>query len=249
MRKCLVLAVAVGLLAVARLPAPAADDDACRAVVDRAIAAAGGAERLGGLKAAVWKTKGTFGGRPSAATLSGKLPDCFRLDSEGPGPDGKPVRFTRVLNGGQGWTERGGKTEAMTPDAVAAMRATFEEKRLATTLVPLRDPANKLAPLGEAAVGDRKALGVRVTAEGRPEMRLYFDRETGHLLRCETTARDPRAGKDVTRDLLFSNHRRFGGLVLPGKTVTKVDGKVVSDIDTVEFKAVDGLPDELFRKP
>src|SRR5947209_4749634 len=59
MGKVMGLAVAVGLVAV-QAPARAGDSAEARAVLDRAIKALGGADKLAGLGAVTWKGKGTI---------------------------------------------------------------------------------------------------------------------------------------------------------------------------------------------
>jgi hypothetical protein len=51
-----------------------AAEDTPKAVVERAIAAIGGPEKVGDLKAGTWKTSGTFQGRPSHGEFHGELP-------------------------------------------------------------------------------------------------------------------------------------------------------------------------------
>ena len=53
-------------------PAQAADDKDVQAVLDKAIKALGGAEKLGAVKAATWKAKGTisFGGSDNEFTMT-----------------------------------------------------------------------------------------------------------------------------------------------------------------------------------
>src|SRR5262249_31340150 len=55
-----------------------------------------------------------------------------------------------------------------------------------TTLVPLlEDPGFTLTALGEAKVEGRAALGVKVAFKGRPDLSLYFDQESGLLVKYD----------------------------------------------------------------
>jgi hypothetical protein len=148
---CLVL----GFAGVAR-----ADDQAdCRAVVDKAIKALGGQGKLSKYKAATWKEKGVYHGMGTPLPYMGKYavqwPGQFRMEIEGV--------FTIVLNGDKGWVKtEGGEVTEMTKDQLAEQK----EQHYAgwvTRLLPLKDKAFQLAPLGESKVGDRTAVGVKVS--------------------------------------------------------------------------------------
>src|SRR5262249_6555727 len=64
-----------------------ADDNECRAIIDKSIKAVGGSERLAKYKAQTWKEKGTFYGEGAAQPYTGNYavqwPDQFRMEIEG----------------------------------------------------------------------------------------------------------------------------------------------------------------------
>ncbi len=223
-----------------------------RAVVDRAIEAAGGETRLSGLSAATWKTEATSqaGGqtRTSKATLHGQLPDRFRLDSTSV-VNGKSSTYSKVLDGGKGWTVRDGQVKELDAEAIRETRATFYHKRLGQTLVPLKDKATRLTPLGTSVVADREAVGVLANRAGERDVKLYFDKETSLLLKTEMLERDERTGKAGPVEIYYSDHRKFGGLMLPGKTVTKRDGKAVIEVKLIDFEPKAKVDAKLFEKP
>ncbi|MFO0930151.1 MAG: hypothetical protein U0736_24520 [Gemmataceae bacterium] len=215
-----------------------------RDVVERGIAAAGGAERLAKLQAATWKTAGTFFGRPAGGQLHGQLPDKFRLDSHTV-EDGKRVPLARILNGESGWVVKGGKVEKMTPAEVAATRDTFHHKHVAQTLLPLRGAEYTLKWVGENQADGQTFRIVEASRAGHPPIRLFFDRKTGLLLKSTSTSRD-REGRNVPMEMQFSDYRDVDGLKIAGRTRTYRDGKLLGDLRLTEFRPVRQLPDSLF---
>src|SRR5262249_46777252 len=111
--------VVLGALGPARAEEPAEP----RAVIDRAVTAMGGAEKLARYRAVVGKAKGTFAGLGQTVdcTVTGvtQLPGQRRL-----GIDfeflGIPVGYLQVLNGDRGWLRVRGSTEEMDKEQLAA---------------------------------------------------------------------------------------------------------------------------------
>lgn len=177
-------------------PAARADEKAA-AAVDRAIRLIGGEEKLADLKAGIWKTSGQVQGKPSRAEFHGELPGKFRIDSTRV-VDGKPVRFSRVVNGEEGWVVLGDKAVPMTPAEVEAVRVSFYHKQAVTTLLPLKHPDCKLTAAA-ATVNGKPATMVRAARKGYPELTLYFDAATGLPVKSEMTDGDRAAAEGGRR--------------------------------------------------
>jgi hypothetical protein len=239
------LTATLGLL----IPAAGAADDAAeaRAVVDRAVRAAGGADKLAALTAGTWKTNSFVQGRPSQAEFRGELPGKFRLDGTRT-VDGKEVPFRRIVDGDKGWVVTGGDVRPMTPAEIEGVKSTFEHKQLATTLVPLAGKDYTLTLLPPADLNGRPAQVVKAARAGRPDLKLYFDPSTGLLAKTETTDTAPATGKPRKVELEFSDYREFDGIKLAGKTKAYHDGELFIETELTEFKAAkDGLPPGSFR--
>src|SRR5262249_40581915 len=95
-----------------------ADDNECRAIIDKSIKAVGGSGRLCKYKAETWKEKGTFYGEGAAQPYTGNYavqwPDQFRMEIEGV--------FTLVLNGDKGSFKEGGQVREMTKEQLAQQK-------------------------------------------------------------------------------------------------------------------------------
>jgi hypothetical protein len=216
-----------------------------RTIIDRAIAAVGGDAVLEKLKASTWKEKGTYygmgKGQPYVGAYAVQWPDQFRMEIEGV--------FTIVLNGDKGWIKAGGETKEMNKEQMASQT---QDNRAGwiTSLLPLKDKAFTLTALGEAKVGSRPALGVKVTRKDYPEVKLYFDKKSHLLVKAEYQTKSPEQNfKDVTMAITYSDYKGFDGAQVPTKMVMNHDGKLFVEAEVQEFKAVGKLDNKIFARP
>jgi len=247
MRKLLLLAVA----AVPFAPSAVRAQDAARAVVEKAIAAHGGMEKLSKHRADKVQVKGVLviGTREASfvaettVQLPGQFKNVMKLTL-----DDRPHVLVQVLNGDQAWVTLDGQPQKVEAAALAEMRETMQLDR-AVRLVPLlTDPTFQLEAAGEAKVGDRVAAVLRVTAKGRKELRMFFDRETGLLVKTEHKL-DDKMGKEVRQEETYSDFRDLGGYRRPVKVTVQRDGKKVMEAELTEVKYFERLDDAQFAKP
>jgi hypothetical protein len=222
-----------------------------RAILEKAIAAHGGMERLSLVRADWIRMRGTLwiGGREM--TFSGEttvqLPGQFKAVLDVRAPDGV-YKLVQGLDNDKAWMTHNGKPHAMAPTAQTELRETLHLNR-AIRLVPLfNDPGYEVAYVGESKVNDRPALGLKVTAKGRKELRMYFDRETGLLVKTEHTL-DDGMGKEVRQEHYYSEFRDLGGFRRPVKVVAFRDGKKMMEGEVLEAKYFERLPDSEFKQP
>jgi hypothetical protein len=231
-----------------------ADDKAdMRAIIEKAIQAVGGADKLGGDKAVTFKAKGKSFATGAALEYTGEWivqpPDKvrFQLNFEANG-----MKFTliQVYNGREGWTKFNDQTADMDKDAVAEMKEELHAGRV-TSLVPLvKDKRFELAPVGEVMVGDKPAVGVRVSHEGRRDVNLFFDKKTGLLLKAERRIKDQMAGgQEATQETLYSDYQDLNGFKHAMKVLIRRDGKDFADSEVMDFEFKDKVDDSVFAKP
>jgi hypothetical protein len=238
------------LAALLELTAPAyvAAGDESRALIDRAIQAIGGADRLSHLKAASWETRAKFEGLdrdgPSHGTLHGQLPGQFRLDSVRE-ENGKKVTYTRLLRDGKGWFKRGDQVREMDAKELTHAQRTFFQKQVAMTLIPLRGKAFTVKSLGKTRVGEQDAVGVRVRHPAYGEMDLFFDVKSGLLV----MSRAPGEGKEGATETRYGDYKEFHGLRLATRMNRFRDGRQISEWELIDFRPVDRLDPRIFEKP
>src|SRR5947209_8064410 len=133
-------------------PARAEDD---KAIVDKAITALGGEEKLSKVKAATWKGKGkiNFMGNESEFTSQMTVQglDHFRSEIESEFM-GNKVKFMTVLAGDKGWRKFGDMEMEIDKDGLANEKRTVYLTVIPVTLVPLKEKAFKIKAAGEEKV-------------------------------------------------------------------------------------------------
>jgi hypothetical protein len=232
------------------MTAPRADEAAeARAVVDKAIQAAGGEAKLAGAARFTRKAAGKFYGPTGPVAFTAEwtadLPGQVRESVETEA-DGMKFQSVKVIAGDKGWLRVNGGVEEMDKDALAAARDEMYAAWVAT-LVPLKDKDFTLAPLAESKVGDRAVLGVKVTRADRPDVALYFDKEKRWLLRAEYVVKV--GGGKPRQEVYYDEYTDGDGLRYPKKTTVKRDGKLLVEAETSEFKLLDKVDPQTFAKP
>jgi hypothetical protein len=246
MRTTLVPLLALGLVAG---PLAAADRDTALAVIEQAIKAHGGADALNKAQTAVRTSSGTTSlfGKDLAFSdeMTWQLPDRFRLAIEvGTGQD--KTHLTTVVNPDKGWQTTGGMVMDLGPDRLEDLRDEAYALWL-TTLTPLRKEGVELTPLPDAKAGSRSAAVVKVASKGHADVRLFFDKDTGLLLKLERSARE--AGVMVDKEYLYSDHKDFDGVKLPTKLQELINGKRYIDLTNISYKFPRTVNDAVFARP
>jgi hypothetical protein len=232
--------------------------DTSRAIIEQAIKAHGGEERLSRNRADRVKFKGILflttprdtAPRETArfvAETTVQLPAQFKSVMEMTSGGDKHT-VVHIVNGEKVSVLVDGKPEKVEPAVLAEMRDTMMLDR-AVRLVPLlRDRTYGLAPADDIKVNDRPAAGVRVTAQGRKELRLYFDKELGLLVKAEHLL-DDGSGKQVRQEQYFGDFKDVGGYKRPFKVIAFRDGRKVMEAEVVDVKQYDQIDDREFTRP
>jgi hypothetical protein len=239
---------ALSLLALASAAAPArAGDDDVKAVVEKAIKAQGGGDEAAKYPAARVSSKGKFYGMGDGidftSTSAVQQPDRSRFEVTG-----DQFKFVQVVNGDKGWVKINDNVDEMNKEQLAEARETLHVGAV-QRLIGLTGKDYKLSSLGDSKVGDKAAVGVRVERKGRRDVNLYFDKDSGLLLRLETRVKDLMADKEVTEERLFSDYKKEDGVQIPQKVLINRDGKKYVESETTDFKREEKLDASLFDKP
>jgi hypothetical protein len=247
------LAISTGMVALllgGAAGAPA-QEDAARAILERAVKVHGGAEALGRIKAERIKFKGSLvlGGHsvPFTDETTVQLPSQYKHVIEtNDGVDKHTIH--QIINGDKVFIAIDNK--AIPADAAlrSEIRTGIDLRRAQRLLPLLEDKSYQLAVLDERKVNDRPAVGVRVTGRGRKEMRLYFDKELGLLVRAEFPLDDGK-GKEVRQHFFFGDYKDIGGCRRYTKVKAYRDGKQVMEAELLDAKTFDKIDDSEFAKP
>lgn len=231
-------------------------DDAAdaRALVDKAIKAHGGAAALAKAKGGAVTFSGTFHGMGMKVPMTGTVTtfgdDRLKADVEVEA-DGQKFRVVQVLAGDKGWAKLGpADAKDMSKDEVAEGRDE-QHAGYVVSLVPLLGGAKgyTLATAGELLVNEKAALGVKVSAKGRRDVTLYFDKASGLLARSDHTVKDEGSGREVTQETYHNDYRDVQGTKQPFKFVVKRDSKLYLEGEASEITLTETLDANVFVKP
>jgi negative regulator of sigma E activity len=171
---------------------------------------------------------------------------CYRADLNIQA-GGNNLKELIVFNGNKGWVKNGERVNDLPKEIPPFALDLIYCSRAPLLLAGLKDKAFQLTPLGEVKVDDKPAIGVRVTHKDRKELRLWFDKEAGLLLKAELSLTDPQ-GKNLNLETLYSEYKDFDGIKQPAKLLVKVDTTEVT-VEVSEVKAEEGLDESTFAKP
>jgi hypothetical protein len=244
----LVLVACGFLLAATALARPG--DDAARALVDKAVKAHGGAANLAKYSAVTGKLKGTFHGLGAAIPVTGEFAaqgaDRNKFSIEGE-VDGQKFILVQVLNGDRGWVKTDDGTEELSKEDLAEAKEEAYADWVAT-LAPLQDKKFRLAPVGEIAIAKRPALGVTVSRKGRRDVNLFFDKETGLLVKIESRVKDDN-GQEVTEETFLSDYKNVQGTKQAMKSTIRRDGNLYLECELTACELAERLDTNVFAKP
>ena len=245
-----VLAV-IGIALAGASSARAYDAEDAKAIIDKAIKAQGGREKLEKLQGHTVKFKGKFHGMGQAIDMAGEIStqgnDKIRMDIEVEA-GGMKFRFVNVVNGDKGWIKMGDDTKEMSKDEhTEALQQAYSG--WVGTLTPLAGKEFKLSTTGEMKINDKPALGVKVTSKGRRDVDLFFDKESGLLVKAETRVKMEGSDQEVTEESFASDYKDVQGTKQAMKFTVKRDGKLFVEGEATEILLAEKLDASLFTKP
>jgi negative regulator of sigma E activity len=231
--------------------AAATAQETARDVLERAVKAHGGADVLTRHRADKVKLKGVlvYGAKEVAFTaettvqLPGQFKNVLQLTIEN-----RSVTLVQVLNGDAAHVTLDGQPQKIESGALVEMRETMHLARVVRLVPLLSDRGFELSLLPEAKVADRPVAVVLVRAKDRKEVRMYFDRETGLLVKTEHALAGA-AGKEVRQEEYYADFRDLAGYKRPVKMTAYRDGKKVVEAELTEVKYFERLDDGEFAKP
>lgn len=197
-------------VAVSLVPTGAAlAQDGPRGIVEKAIQAVGGAERLAQAPATRTRIKGKIVSGVDANLIGDQWaqpPDALKtaLELE---VGGLKMRLTQAVRGDSAWIDEDGRLQEIDAGTLADMKQSAYHNSVTSLLPLLHDKAFTLAPAERGTVDGRATVGVKVSSPGKPDTLLHFDTETGLLLRSEYRAKKEAAGKEITTAYTYGDYR------------------------------------------
>jgi hypothetical protein len=228
-----------------------ADEPRPEEIIDKAIRAHGGEERLANLSAFILQERMVY---PDAATwdtqIVVQLPGRYRSERT-VSSAGKSSTSLIVLDGEHGWWK---SNDVVTPYPMTSFGSIWKytipyagPRSILRLRARQKNPECHFAMAGEGSVEGRPVVGLRMKLEGGPEATWYFDKETGLLLKEEQRTKRFE-GEDTVVETLYGDYQTLDGFPMASKVTSRRDGKLASTTDLIEFRAT--TPGEgAFAKP
>jgi hypothetical protein len=228
------------------------DESDPKAILDKAIRALGGEEKLQKAEMATWKVKETITFNENnqlkmQATVQGL--DRYRSEYQGEF-NGKAIKGVNVLNGNKGWRKVNDTKTEFDERAVAKMKR-FESWHLSPPrLLPLKDQGVRIAPGGEQRVNRGPAVGIKATGLDSTDLTLYLDRQSGLPVMLVAKILGP-GDDEFPREMtyIYSDYKDFDGIKRPTKIEAKRNGKDFWKAEVTEFKVLDKVDSKTFAEP
>ncbi|HMF12562.1 MAG TPA: hypothetical protein VKE94_09660 [Gemmataceae bacterium] len=204
MRRSMLVAFSLVLLLITGAPSLA--EETPRVLLEKAVKAMGGEGALSRPLATHYVMRGKipFGGKEDYAFTgevftqpNGDFKYAFAV-----GKEETAIRITMALVGEKGWRNVGGTLEDLDQSGLEEMKLGRYYDRV-TSLTPILEAKGfTLESLPEIKVQGKLAVGVQVSSKGQPDIRLYFDKTTGLLIKTAYRSKQP--GQDL--EMLHENY-------------------------------------------
>jgi hypothetical protein len=231
-----------------------ADEKEATAILDKAIKAMGGEEKLSKIKFFSVKTKGilTIMGNDNDFTTSATHEGIDRVRSEFNAKFGdNDFKAAAVLSGDKGW----GKLNDMDVSEMDEKQLKDEKRRnylsvVSALVIFAKGKGFKIETAGDEKVGDKPAAVLKVTGPDGQDFKLFFDKESGLLVKQMASVPEfgPNGG-EFMQESTYSDYKEFDGIKRPTKFELKRDGEKFLSSEVVEFKVLDKVEPDTFSQP
>ena len=206
-----------------------ADEQAAKAIIEKAIDAMGGQRQVRSQKTPMlWMERGTYYGMGDGiayvAQYAAKWPNWYRQEIEG--------QFAITVNGDQSWVSSANGQQRLSGEI---LQARLKHARLAwaVRLFPLLEKSYTLAVVPGVAVDNKPTVGIQANHKDGGEFKFYFDKETFRLVKTEAMVLTPEYGKDPVLSETFYTGRKSAGAE---KFKVLYNKKLFLEGETVDYK-------------
>ena len=227
-------------------------DPEARAIIEKAIQAQGGEEKLAQFKAGQWKGRGVLSmngqNLPMTVETVFQIPDKYKSAMRFI-VQGKEVAGVQVVDGDKAWMTGQGQTMPLEGELLKALKEELYSQNVEMLVPLLREKGYTLTKLKEIEVDGKPAVGVRVASSGHKDIELYFDRDSTLPVRTVRSTIDAATLKEATAEVLYSSIKETDGIKWPSRVVINQDGKKFIEVEVTEFKKLDKVDPSEFAKP
>ena len=177
------------------------------AIVKKAIDAQGGETLLRQATAARVTYKGIITDFPCRAQYMFHLPGRFRFTLDGKLADDSKFASDECFDRGKVWATSSLEGDKTTEEYASKVQQWAYAEGLRSLLPLLDEKSFSLSEPGESRVKDRPAVEIKVTAKGKPDVQLFFDKAAGFLIKMEYRLTDPETKKQVREEMYIDEYR------------------------------------------
>jgi len=235
-----VAGAAIGAGAGTRPPGP-------YALIDNALKAGGGVEKISRFKALTVKAQGKFGFR-GEATIDGSFggPHQVRVAFES---KDKEFRGVLVVNGKRAWVKNGQEETADLPrEAAQLSKNLLHALCLPDLLMTLKGKDYTLAPLDGELVDGKETWGLRVTHATYKEVSLFFDKSSGLVSKSKVKL-GLKGGTEEWCELFFSEYKEINGVQHFTRLRMRKGGEAGGDFTLTQIHLLEKLDAGVFDTP
>lgn len=222
-----------------------------KGIIEKAIAAHGGNERLAELKALRMKAAGTVNlgvEVPFTWETTWQSPRKIKIAAELESA-GQKVGFVQGFDGVNAWGSVNGAVVGVEGRKLDELRAQIQLRRVLTLVPLLTDKSFVLTSLDDAVIEGKAASGVKVSARGERDISLYFDKESGLLTKVDRLVLDDAKIEEVPQEDLLSDYREIDGVKTAFKEIWLRSGKQVAELHYSEVSYIDNIDASEFVRP
>lgn len=214
-------------------------------MIDKAIVAAGGKEKLSKLNAQTWKSKITVysivGNSEQEGVYSVEWPNKFRSEIKD--------AYTLVRNGDEAWIKQGEELEELVGDRLLFLKEDLYVNWL-RTLVPLRGKEFRYRPVPSIEVDEKPTVGVRVSSKGHRDVVFLFDKQTYLVVKVESKSRGMGVDGELANiETYYSDYQEVAGTKVPTRVKVYRDGELFMEIENSEIVRKEKFAPAVFSKP
>ena len=243
--------LAAGLVFTFGRLAPADDNPAAKAVIDKAISALGGADKLAAVKAVTWKSKGkiTYEGNENKFNSQTTLQDLdhFRQEFEGEF-GGNPIKGTTVLAGAKAWRKIGDDSSELDGDQLANQKRIVYLQLVPATILPLKEKSFKIESVTDDKIDGKPAIAFKVVGPDGKDFKIIFDKESGLPIKTIATVLGF-TGDEFTQETVYGDYKDVGGIKRATKVELKRDGMKFIEQELSDIKSLDKVDSKAFAEP
>ena len=223
-----------------------ADDPAAAAVLEKAIHALGGREKLAKAEAFSWRAKWKQEGIKnfeSQTTMQGL--DHRRMET-----GNNQLRFIQVVSGDKGWARYGGVTRKLVGEELVFWIQDTYLEAIPITLLAIQARRLKCQAADDEQVSDKPAAVLKIKGPDGKDFALYFDKDSGLPVKVVAKMRGyGPAGRVLLREITFADYKDFDGIKKATKVEFKTNAKTSHVLEVTEFKILEKVDPETFVEP